>query len=295
MKVEKYRVPSKGKISLKEYDPNESDLFYGNKKDGAEALSKLNKEIEALQEQLYAEGKHKLLIVLQATDTGGKDGTIRGVFEGVNPQGVKVASFKVPSAVELAHDYLWRIHAQVPGKGEMVIFNRSHYEDVLAVRVHNLAPEKVWSKRYNHINEFERILTDEGTTILKFFLYIDQDEQAGRLLARIEDPTKQWKFSPGDLEERKLWAEYQAAFEDMLNKTSTTYAPWYVVPANKKWYRNLVIAQVVRDTLEGFKMSYPKPPENLEQYHKLLLGMLKPKVKAASQADVVKAAESADK
>src|SRR5665811_448720 len=145
MKVEKYRVPSKGKISLKDYDPNESNLFDGNKKDSVEVLAKLNKEIEALQEQLYAESKHKLLIVLQATDTGGKDGTIRGVFEGVNPQGVKVASFKVPNPVELAHDYLWRIHSQVPGKGEMVIFNRSHYEDVLAVRVHNLAPEKVWS------------------------------------------------------------------------------------------------------------------------------------------------------
>ena len=290
MKVEKYRVPSKGKISLKNYDPNESDLFNGNKKDGAEALTKLNKEIEKLQEQLYAEGKHKLLIVLQATDTGGKDGTIRAVFEGVNPQGVKVASFKVPSAVELAHDYLWRIHAQVPGKGEMVIFNRSHYEDVLAVRVHNLAPEKVWSKRYDHINEFEKILTDEGTTILKFFLYIDQDEQAERLLARIEDPTKQWKFSPGDLEERKLWSEYQAAFEDMVNKTSTDYAPWYVVPANKKWYRNLVIAQIVRDTLEGFEMDYPKPAENIEQYRKLLLGMVKPKVKATSQVEAPKTA-----
>ncbi|MGB4594744.1 MAG: polyphosphate kinase 2 family protein [Anaerolineaceae bacterium] len=290
MKVEKYRVPSKGKISLKNYDPNESELFNGNKKDGAEALTKLNKEIEKLQEQLYAEGKHKLLIVLQATDTGGKDGTIRAVFEGVNPQGVKVASFKVPSAVELAHDYLWRIHAQVPGKGEMVIFNRSHYEDVLAVRVHNLAPEKVWSKRYDHINEFEKILTDEGTTILKFFLYIDQDEQAERLLARIEDPTKQWKFSPGDLEERKLWSEYQAAFEDMVNKTSTDYAPWYVVPANKKWYRNLVIAQIVRDTLEGFKMDYPKPAENIEQYRKLLLGMVKPKVKATSQVEAPKTA-----
>lgn len=290
MKVEKYRVPSKGKISLKNYDPNESDLFNGNKKDGAEALTKLNKEIEKLQEQLYAEGKHKLLIVLQATDTGGKDGTIRAVFEGVNPQGVKVASFKVPSAVELAHDYLWRIHAQVPGKGEMVIFNRSHYEDVLAVRVHNLAPEKVWSKRYDHINEFEKILTDEGTTILKFFLYIDQDEQAERLLARIEDPTKQWKFSPGDLEERKLWSEYQAAFEDMVNKTSTDYAPWYVVPANKKWYRNLVIAQIVRDTLEGFKMDYPKPAESIEQYRKLLLGMVKPKVKATSQVEAPKTA-----
>jgi len=288
MKVEKYRVPSKGKVSLKDYDPGESDLFDGNKKDGAEALVKLNKQIETLQEQLYAEGKHKLLIVLQATDTGGKDGTIRAVFEGVNPQGVKVASFKVPTAVELAHDYLWRIHAHVPGKGEIVIFNRSHYEDVLAVRVHNLVPEKVWSKRYEHINEFERILTDEGTTILKFFLHIDQEEQAERLLARIDDPTKQWKFSPGDLEERKLWKDYEAAFEDMVNKTSTDYAPWYVVPSNKKWYRNLVIAQIVRDALEGFKMGYPQPAENLEQYRKLLLGMVKPKVKQASEADAAK-------
>ena len=288
MKVEKYRVPSKGKVSLKDYDPGESDLFDGNKKDGAEALVKLNKQIETLQEQLYAEGKHKLLIVLQATDTGGKDGTIRAVFEGVNPQGVKVASFKVPTAVELAHDYLWRIHAHLPGKGEIVIFNRSHYEDVLAVRVHNLVPEKVWSKRYEHINEFERILTDEGTTILKFFLHIDQEEQAERLLARIDDPTKQWKFSPGDLEERKLWKDYEAAFEDMVNKTSTDYAPWYVVPSNKKWYRNLVIAQIVRDALEGFKMGYPQPAENLEQYRKLLLGMVKPKVKQASEADAAK-------
>lgn len=288
MKVEKYRVPSKGKVSLKDYDPGESDLFDGNKKDGAEALVKLNKQIETLQEQLYAEGKHKLLIVLQATDTGGKDGTIRAVFEGVNPQGVKVASFKVPTAVELAHDYLWRIHAHVPGKGEIVIFNRSHYEDVLAVRVHNLVPEKVWSKRYEHINEFERILTDEGTTILKFFLHIDQEEQAERLLARIDDPTKQWKFSPGDLEERKLWKDYEAAFEDMVNKTSTDYAPWYVVPSNKKWYRNLVIAQIVRDVLEGFKMGYPQPAENLEQYRKLLLGMVKPKVKEASEAEAAK-------
>lgn len=295
MKVEKYRVPSKGKISLKDYDPDDSQLFDGNKKDGAEALAKINKGIETLQEQLYAEGKHKLLIVLQATDTGGKDGTIRAVFEHVNPQGVKVASFKVPSAVELAHDYLWRIHNQVPGKGEIVIFNRSHYEDVLAVRVHNLVPEKVWSKRYEHINEFERILTDEGTTILKFFLHIDQDEQAERLLARIDDPTKQWKFSPGDLEERKLWKDYEAAFEDMINKTSTEYAPWYVVPSNKKWYRNLVIAQIVRDTLEGFKMGYPRPAENLEQYRKLLLGMVKPKVKEASEADAAKTtAETAE-
>lgn len=286
MKIEKYRIPSKGKVSLKDYDPDESDLFDGGKKDGATTLVKLNQEIEVLQEQLYAEGKHKLLIVLQATDTGGKDGTIRAVFEGVNPQGVKVASFKVPTAIELAHDYLWRVHSQVPGKGEIVIFNRSHYEDVLAVRVHHLTPENVWMKRYDHINDFERMLTDEGTTILKFFLHIDQDEQAERLLARVEDPTKQWKFSPGDLEERKLWAEYESAFEDMVNKTSTEYAPWYVVPANKKWYRNLVIAQIVRDTLRGFNMGYPKPPENLDHYRKLLFGMVKPEVRKKSETDI---------
>ncbi|HNY84648.1 MAG TPA: polyphosphate kinase 2 family protein [Anaerolineaceae bacterium] len=274
MKVEKYRVPSKGKISLKDFDPNETALFDGSKKDGVEALVEINADIEKLQEQLYAEGKHKLLVVLQATDTGGKDGTIRAVFEHVNPQGVKVASFKVPSSVELAHDYLWRIHQQVPAKGEIVIFNRSHYEDVLAVRVHGLAPEKVWSKRYEHIKDFERMLTDEGTTILKFFLHIDENEQAERLLARVEDRTKQWKFSPGDLEERKLWKEYQAAFEDMVNKTSTDWAPWYVVPSNKKWYRNLVIAQIVRDTLKGFEMTYPTPVENLEQYRTLLKGMI---------------------
>lgn len=274
MKVEKYRVPSKGKISLKDFDPNETDLFDGSKKDGIEALAEVNADIEKLQEQLYAEGKHKLLVVLQATDTGGKDGTIRAVFEHVNPQGVKVASFKVPSSVELAHDYLWRIHQQVPAKGEIVIFNRSHYEDVLVVRVHGLVSEKVWSKRYEHIKDFERMLADEGVTILKFFLHIDENEQAERLLARVEDPTKQWKFSPGDLEERKLWKEYQDAFEDMVNKTSTDWAPWYVIPSNKKWYRNLVIAQIVRDTLKGFEMTYPTPAENLEQYRTLLKGMV---------------------
>ena len=274
MDDETYRVPVKGKIKLKDYDPNDSRLFDGNKKDNKEALLKLNTELAALQEQLYAEGKHRLLIVLQAMDTGGKDGVIRAVFEGVNPQGVKVASFKVPTPVELSHDYLWRVHQQTPGKGEMVIFNRSHYEDVLVVRVHQLVPEEVWSRRYQHIREFERLLADEGTTILKFYLHIDLQEQAQRFLARVEDPTKQWKFNPGDLDERDRWEEYMRAYEDMLNQTSTDWAPWYIIPANKKWYRNWLISKIVIKTLKDLDMHYPTAPENLEDYHKRLLEMV---------------------
>jgi len=274
MDDETYRVPVKGKIKLKDFDPNDSRLFDGNKKDSKEALLKLNTELAALQEQLYAEGKHRLLIVLQAMDTGGKDGVIRAVFEGVNPQGVRVASFKVPTPVELAHDYLWRVHQQTPGKGEMVIFNRSHYEDVLVVRVHQLVPEEVWSRRYQHIREFERLLADEGTTILKFYLHIDLQEQAQRFLARVEDPTKQWKFNPGDLDERDRWEEYMRAYEDMLNQTSTDWAPWYIIPANKKWYRNWLISKIVIKTLKNLDMRYPAAPENIEDYHKRLLEMV---------------------
>jgi len=274
MDDETYRVPVKGKIKLKDYDPNDSRLFDGNKKDSKEALLKLNTELAALQEQLYAEGKHRLLIVLQAMDTGGKDGVIRAVFEGVNPQGVKVASFKVPTPVELSHDYLWRVHQQTPGKGEMVIFNRSHYEDVLVVRVHQLVPEEVWSRRYQHIREFERLLADEGTTVLKFYLHIDLQEQAQRFLARVEDPTKQWKFNPGDLDERDRWEEYMKAYEDMLNQTSTDWAPWYIIPGNKKWYRNWLISKIVIKTLKDLDMRYPAAPENIEDYHKRLLEMV---------------------
>ncbi len=274
MDDEMYRVPLKGKIKLKDYDPNDSKLFDGNKKDGKEALQKLNAELELLQEQLYAEGKHRLLIILQAMDTGGKDGAIRAVFEGVNPQGVKVASFKTPTPVELSHDYLWRVHQQTPGKGEIVIFNRSQYEDVLVVRVHNLAPEEVWSKRYQHIREFERLLADEGTTILKFYLHIDLEEQAERFLARVEDPTKQWKFNPGDLDERARWDDYMKAYEDMLNQTSTAWAPWYIIPSNKKWYRNWLISKIVIKTLKNLDMRYPAPVENIEDYHKRLLEMV---------------------
>ncbi len=273
MDYKKYLVSGKNKIHLKDFDPNDSSEFNGKKKAGEEALIEINKEIETLQEQMFAEGKRRLIVLVQAMDTAGKDGIIRHVFEGVNPSGVRVAAFKAPSAVELSHDYLWRVHAQTPGKGEIVIFNRSHYEDVLVVRVRNLAPKEVWSKRYDHIKNFEKMLTDEGTTILKLFLNIDLQEQAQRFLARVEDPTKTWKFNPGDLEERKLWPQYMEAYEDVLNKTSTDYAPWYVIPSNKKWYRNLLVANILRDTLKGFKMSYPEPPADLEGYHKKLLEM----------------------
>jgi PPK2 family polyphosphate:nucleotide phosphotransferase len=218
-----------------------------------------------LQELLYAEHKHKLLVVLQARDAGGKDGTIRHVFEGVNPQGVKVAGFKVPTPIELDHDYLWRVHRRVPGKGEIVIFNRSHYEDVLVVRVHELVPPEVWGRRFAQINDFERLLAEEGTTILKFYLNIGPDEQKERLQARLDEPHKRWKFNPGDLKERKLWPDYTRAYEDVLSKTSTEWAPWTVVPANRKWYRNLVIATTIIETLEGLDMRYPEPAENLDQ------------------------------
>ena len=273
MDEEKCRIPPKSKINLKDFDPNDTSLFDGGKKEAKAAMVELNQKLSELQELLYAEGKHKLLIILQAMDTGGKDGTIRSVFEGVNPQGVKVASFKTPTALELSHDYLWRIHQHTPARGEVVIFNRSQYEDVLVVRVHSLVPEEVWSKRYEHINAFERMLCDEGTTILKFYLHIDLKEQAKRFLARVEDPTKQWKFNPGDLNERERWADYMQAYEDMLNRTSTAWAPWYVIPANKKWYRNWLIAKIVVKTLKDLDMRYPQPAEDLEHYHKRLLEM----------------------
>lgn len=262
--MERYRVEQGRKVSLKKFDPNDQSAFRGDKEDGLKALAKLNQELQALQELLYAEQKHKVLIILQAMDAGGKDGAIRRVFDGVNPQGVKVASFKVPTAEELAHDFLWRVHKVVPGAGEMVIFNRSQYEDVLVVRVHGYAPEDVWKKRYDQINAFEQLLAESGTTILKFFLHIDQDEQKERLQARLDDPTKIWKFRLGDLEERKLWDEYMQAYEDALSKTSVEHAPWYVVPANSKWYRDLVISTIVVDTLKDLKMKYPKPEENLD-------------------------------
>ena len=254
-----YRVKPGSHVDLGERDANDKGSFAGDKAEGREQLERLNRELEELQELLYAEHKHKVLIVLQAMDTGGKDGTIRHVFEGVNPQGVRVASFKRPTPEELDHDYLWRVHGHTPGKGEIVIFNRSHYEDVLVVRVHSLVPEEIWSKRYEHITAFERLLADEGTTILKFFLHIDLDEQKERLQARLDQPHKHWKFDPGDLRERKLWPQYIKAYEDAISRTSTKWAPWYIVPANRKWYRNLVIGSAIVEALRSLDMRHPEP------------------------------------
>jgi PPK2 family polyphosphate:nucleotide phosphotransferase len=262
--LQRYRVEPGSSVDLSQIDPSDRSAFEGDKHDGRHEAKRLNSRLEELQELLYAEGTRRLLVVLQATDTGGKDGTIRHVFDGTNPQGVKVASFKRPTPKELAHDYLWRVHRHTPGNGEITIFNRSHYEDVLVVRVHNLVPEEIWTRRYDQINDFERMLVEEGTTILKFFLHISKEEQKDRLQARLDDPTKHWKFARGDLDERRLWDSYQQAFGAMLSKTSTSWAPWYVVPADHKWYRNLVISSVLVDTLEGFGMSYPDPEEDLD-------------------------------
>jgi PPK2 family polyphosphate:nucleotide phosphotransferase len=262
--MELHRIDPGSTVDLDTIDPSDTPGFAEGKAAAKDTTKQLNERLEALQELLYAEGKHKVLVVLQATDTGGKDGTIRHVFDGVNPQGVKVASFKKPTPEELSHDYLWRVHAHTPGSGEITIFNRSHYEDVLVVRVHSLVDEGVWSRRYDHINEFEKMLADEGTTILKFFLHISRDEQKQRLQDRLDRPDKQWKFSRGDLAERARWDDYRLAFETMLQRTSTPWAPWYVVPANRKWYRNLVISRVLVDTLEGLDMRFPQPEDGLD-------------------------------
>ena len=216
-----------------------------------------------LQDRVYAEGKRRILVVLQGIDAAGKDGTIRHVMGAFNPQGCPVTSFKVPSAEELAHDYLWRVHHHTPGKGEIGIFNRSHYEDVLVVRVHDIVPKATWSRRFDQINAFERLLAEEGTTILKFFLYIDRDEQRARFQERLDDPAKRWKFRLGDLEERKRWDDYITAYEDVLSRCSTEAAPWYVIPANRNWFRNLAVTDILADTLEALDPRYPESTEDL--------------------------------
>lgn len=259
--VNKYRVEPGSTVDLSNWRTDENEGL--TKSIGRQATKGLNDRLEAAQELLWAEDKHKVLLVLQATDTGGKDGTIRHVFDGVNPQGVRVASFKKPTEPELARDYLWRVHQHVPSTGEMVIFNRSHYEDVLVVRVHGWVGEEQIEKRFHHIREFERLLADEGTTIAKFYLHISKDEQKERLQSRLDEPDKNWKFSSSDIAERKLWDQYQVAFADMLGKTSTDYAPWYVIPANRKWFRNLLISRIVVDLFDGLDMQYPAPEDGL--------------------------------
>ncbi|MEZ4770568.1 MAG: polyphosphate kinase 2 family protein [Caldilineales bacterium] len=262
--MDQYRARPDQAISLINWDPNDKSAFPDGKSQAKKILKSLTARLEALQEVMWAEQKHKLLVILQGMDTAGKDGTIRHVFTGVNPQGVRVAGFKVPTPIELGHDYLWRVHRQTPCSGEIVIFNRSHYEDVLVVRVHELVSRERWSRRYEHINAFEKLLAEEGTTILKFYLHIDLDEQKSRLQARLDDPTKHWKFNVGDLKERALWPDYMAAYEDVLNRTSTLHAPWYIVPSNRKWLRNLVVSTVIVETLEGLAMQFPAPAESLD-------------------------------
>ncbi len=258
-----YRVEPNSRVDLSSWDAGDTADFTEGKKAGRRRVRELVAEIAELQRVMWAEDRHKLLVVLQAMDTGGKDGAIRGVFSGVNPQGVHVSNFKAPTRRELEHDYLWRIHARTPGNGEIGVFNRSHYEDVLIVRVLGLVPEQRWRRRFDHINAFEKMLADEGTTIVKFYLHISKEEQRERLQARLDDPAKHWKFNTGDLDHRARWEDYMAAFEDVLSLTSTEQAPWYVVPSNRKWYRNLVIAGVVRDTLRGLDMRYPEAEEDL--------------------------------
>jgi PPK2 family polyphosphate:nucleotide phosphotransferase len=252
-----HRVEPGTKVQLAKRSPRDTGAFDGDKKSAQPVLARLNRRLEALQELLHAEGKRRFLVLLQGMDASGKDGVVRRVFEGVNPAGVQVASFKVPTAEELAHDFLWRAHARVPANGQIVIFNRSHYEDVLVVRVKNLAPQAVWSRRFDQINDFERLLAESGTTILKFFLHVSAEEQRQRLQERIDDPAKRWKFRAGDIGERKLWSAYAKAYEEVLWRTSTPWAPWWIVPADRNWYRDLVIGQILVDSLEGFAMEYP--------------------------------------
>jgi PPK2 family polyphosphate:nucleotide phosphotransferase len=258
-------VPPGQPFDLAAIDPDSTPGAPGDKSATEPALDELCDELSSLQDRLWAEGERALLVVLQGMDTSGKDGTIRHVFRGVNPLGVRVTAFKAPSQEERKHDFLWRAHRAVPAKGEMGLFNRSHYEDVLIVRVHAFVPEPVWRARYDAINDFERHLAEEGTTIVKFWLHISLEEQRRRLQARLDDPAKRWKFNPEDLKERKLWPEYQAAAEEMLGRTATQEAPWYVVPADHKWYRNWAVSRVLVDTLEAMDPAYPEP-KDLDHY-----------------------------
>jgi PPK2 family polyphosphate:nucleotide phosphotransferase len=259
-----FRVKPGTKMRLADWSTRTSEGFSGDKIEANAILAILNEQLATLQQKLYAESKHKLLIVLQGMDSSGKDGTIKHVFRTINPVGVKVANFKRPNDVELAHDYLWRVHEHTPRNGRIVIFNRSHYEDVLVVRVNDLVPEKVWHKRYEHIRGFEQMLADEGTTVVKLFLHISRDEQRARLQERLDNPAKHWKFEHGDVAERAHWEAYIRAYEDALGETSTKSAPWYVVPSDRKWYRNLLISQLLIDKLDALDMKYPEPAAGIE-------------------------------
>ena len=257
---ETHRLRPGQKVRLAEI-PTRADVYHPDRDEAEREFRELRDEIIETQHRLYSEGKQKLLVVLQAIDAGGKDSTIRRLLKGVNPQGVKVTSFKVPSKNELAHDFLWRVHKAVPGKGMIGVFNRSHYEDVLVVRVDRIAPEEVWRDRYRQINEFERLLAETGTRILKIFLHISKEEQAERFRDRLDKPHKQWKFSRDDLRKREQWDDYRAAYEEALERCTTEWAPWYVIPADQKWYRNLAIAKAMTAALREMGPRYPEPED----------------------------------
>ena len=259
-----FRVKPGHKFRLNKLDPAYSGK-HESEVDAKEETEHFLKKLARQQFLLYAEHKHSVLIVLQAMDAGGKDGTIKHVFSGVNPQGVGVASFKQPTPVELAHDFLWRVHAQAPRGGEIVIFNRSHYEDVLVTRVHKLIDKATCARRYQHICDFEALLAESGTTILKFFLHISKEEQLARFAQRLDDPARNWKISESDYSERKLWDDYIDAFEDAMRTTSTDEAPWYVIPSNHKWFRNLAVSQIIADAMADLRLAFPPPSVNLAE------------------------------
>ena len=265
--VQRFRVAPGTRLKLKDIDPGLKDRGESHKKAVVET-EKLRKKLRELQELLYADGRFSLLICLQGMDTAGKDGTLHHVLGAMNPQGCRVVGFKQPSAEEAAHDFLWRVHRAVPARGEVVVFNRSHYEDVLVVRVHNLVPETVWSGRYERINAFEQGLVEAGTHILKFYLHISKEEQLGRFNDRLDDPAKRWKISEADYAERKHWDEYTAAYDDALSRCSTEAAPWFVIPANHKWFRNLAVARIVVEYLDGLDMRFPPPKVDLDHIRK---------------------------
>jgi PPK2 family polyphosphate:nucleotide phosphotransferase len=271
---EMFQVKSGDKIKLDKIDPSFTDGFKDTD-DVDDRIKKYTERLRALQYTLYAEGKNSLLICLQGLDAAGKDGTIAHVLGAMDPQGTRVCGFKVPSIEEVSHDFLWRIEKQVPAKGEVVIFNRSHYEDVLVVRVHKTVPEEVWSNRYSLINHFEKGLTANGTHILKFYLHISSEEQLNRFQERLDDPTRQWKISESDYEERKYWKEYTRAYEDALRETSTGHSPWYVIPSNNKWFRNLAISQIVVEKLVSLNLKLPKPQADISEirrkYHQAVV------------------------
>lgn len=265
--MKKYLVKSGAKINLRKLDPSHTGDYPSNEQGKEEALKHTQKilaDLNELQELLYANANKSLLIVLQAMDAGGKDGTIRHVMSSFNPQGCKVVSFKQPSPQELAHDFLWRVHSEIPPKGYIGIFNRSHYEDVLVTRVHGLISKEEQKRRFKEINQFEHMLSENGVSILKFFLHISKEEQRERLLERVKDPKKHWKFNINDIRERKYWDKYQEAFEKTLEMTSTRHAPWLIVPANNKWYRDLVVGKCIVEALKKMSLKIPPGPPNID-------------------------------